>query len=336
MFQFDNLLKFNYVGYPDEIIQTFDAGNVTFNTPSKYIGLQQDLFGLKAVSRFGPVYVTTMPAQKKGERQSKTFGGGGAGQAAEHLVRPWEYRRNRFFLDTSYIKYYEPYCATIPRDPRVVINQAQEYVPAGLKGNDIQVWTMTRNATAELKKQAVAWYHLPTIGNTGRYADSYRSVPTTQDPNNQVQAGYWLKMDSTRYTYDPYTGILILNQEPEDQETALAVSYPVYQGNSPIGRYGEQGDAGDIIVLKLIKPIGTFKTTGNVAWRNIVKNTYYVGGQSFTEKDFGLRIMYQTPRGGQDEYMKTAGKGMKKQTKAITIMGLDRYQNTNPGDASPD
>src|SRR5438045_8963181 len=64
MFQFDNLLKFNYVGYPDEIIQTFDAGNVTFNTPSKYIGLQQDLFGLKAVSRFGPVYVTTMAAQK--------------------------------------------------------------------------------------------------------------------------------------------------------------------------------------------------------------------------------------------------------------------------------
>ncbi len=327
MFQFDNLLKFNYVGYPDEILQTFDAGNVTFNTPSKYIGIQNDLFGLKAVTRFGPLYVTMLAAQKKGERQNRSFGGG-TGAAVEHIIKPWEYRRNRFWLDTAYIKYYEPYCSTIPRtgNDDAIISKGGEYIPRGLNGKAIQVWQQTANITGDYTTKATAWYNLP-IQPPGGYDPIYRNGPTNSGySHDTVQTGFWLKMDSTRYTYDPITGILILNQEPDDNQFALAVSYPVYKNNAPLGRYGEDGLGGATpLVLKLLKPFGTFRNPTSPAWRNIVKNTYYVGGQSFTDQGFSLRIMYQTPRGGQDEYMMTAGKIMK----AISILGLDRYNNSN-------
>ncbi|MDP4243529.1 MAG: cell surface protein SprA [Bacteroidota bacterium] len=335
MFQFDNLLKFNYVGYPDEILQTFDAGNVTFNTPSKYIGIQNDLFGLKAVTRFGPVYVTALAAQKKGERQNRSFGGG-AGTAVEHVIKPWEYRRNRFWLDTAYIKYYEPYCAAIPRDPGFITKGGGEYIPDGLSSGRIEVWVQTNQQTNDHATTAVAWYNLPLEGSG--YAPSYRNM-SAQGSNDVVQAGYWLKMDSTRYTYDPYTGILILNQEPDDQQFALAVSFPVYKNNAPFDRYGEAAVGGQgPIVLKLLKPRATFKNPTFAAWKNVVKNTYYMGGQAFTDKDFSLRILYQNPRGGQDEYIQTAGKPpFKKQMKAISILGLDRYSNSSgQSDPTPD
>ncbi|MFI5202220.1 MAG: hypothetical protein ACHQNE_07520, partial [Candidatus Kapaibacterium sp.] len=150
MFQYDNLLNFHYTGYPDEILQEFDAGNVTFNTPSKYIGLQQDLFGLKAITRFGPVYVTTLAAQKKGQRESKSFGGG-AGAATEHIIYPWNYRRNRFFLDTSFIPRYESYYSAIP--PNTNVGQAP---------TKVEVWTTTLYRTGVIPPRlAVAYYNLP-------------------------------------------------------------------------------------------------------------------------------------------------------------------------------
>jgi hypothetical protein len=42
-FQFENLLKLGYKGYPEEIIQSIEAGNVSLTTPSQYIGTQQAL-----------------------------------------------------------------------------------------------------------------------------------------------------------------------------------------------------------------------------------------------------------------------------------------------------
>jgi len=38
-FSFDNIFKLSYQGFPEEIIQSIEAGDVTLKTPSKYIGI---------------------------------------------------------------------------------------------------------------------------------------------------------------------------------------------------------------------------------------------------------------------------------------------------------
>lgn len=320
MFQYDNLLNFHYTGYPDEILQEFDAGNVTFNTPSKYIGLQQDLFGLKAITRFGPVYVTTLAAQKKGQRESKSFGGG-AGAATEHLINPWEYRRNRYFLDTSFIPRYETYYSTIPPN-----QNAQFQAPT-----KVEVWTTTQFNTATNIRHAVAIYNLPAqSGSNYSLLRGLSGGPTS----SSVVSGNWIKMDTSRYRVDP-TGVLILSQDPEDQSTALAVSYETQPGGQQFG--DPSTDLQDsTLVIKLIKPANTFNTPSSPEWNNIVKSTYYIGGVNFDPSTFSGRIYLQAPGGHQLEYLDRAKNSNGPLLKAISVTGLDRYNNSNVQERTPD
>ena len=315
MFQYDNLLKFNYQGYPDEILQEFDAGNVTFSTPSQYIAPQQDLFGLKAVTRFGPLYLTLVAAQKKGERSQKSFGGG-AGVATEHQIQPWNYRRNRYFLDTSFIKYYEQKLSTIPEDGTPLVQQGT-----------VEVWTSTTAQTNQSIRNAVAWYSLPS--NNGQYPTYYQQVPTPND--GSVVTAHWIKMDTNRYTVDYSTGVLILSQDPEDVQTSLAVSYQTADGS----RYGEVSSNNDsTLVLKLLKPKNTYNDPSRPWWNNMLKNTYYIGGIGFDPTNFSTRIIFTAPGGHEIEYMRSAHGATP--LKAISVLGLDRYNNTNPADKTPD
>ncbi len=316
MFQYDNLLNFKYQGFPDEILQEFDAGNITFNTPSQYIAPQQDLFGLKAIMRFGPLYVTTVAAQKKGSRQSKSFGGG-AGAATDHLIQPWLYKRNRFFLDTSFAKYYEPAYSTIPEGGQPVVQQGT-----------VEVWTTTNQPFAINVRQGTAFYNLPASG--GGYPIGMQRDSSTRAP--YVVTGRWIKMDTTRYTVDYNTGVLILNQEPEDVYTSLAVSYTTANGI----QYGDQSTntIDSPLVLKMIKPLGTFTNITYPSWNNVLKNTYYIGGIGFDPSNFTGRIILTAPGGHQLEYLRAASGSTPE--KAISVMGLDRYNNSSPSNKSPD
>ncbi len=314
MFQYDNLLNFNYKGFPDEILQEFDAGNITFNTPSKYIGLQQDLFGLKAITRFGPLYVTAVAAQKKGQRETKSFGGG-SGSATDHIIRPWEYRKNRFFLDTSFIPLYQQYYSTIPPNNSFVAP------------TKVEVWTTTTNKTDLRARHANAYYYVPALAG-GNY------TPLESQPNNpQIQdfvTGYWIKMDSTRYSVDP-DGVLVLSQEPDDIQTALAVSYTAPNSQ----QYGMPStDPDSTLVLKLIKPAKTFENVNWPEWKNIVKSTYYIGGINFDPSSFSARLYVQMPGGHQLEYM--GNDSSQRLSKALSVTGLDRYNNSAVGDKTAD
>ncbi len=316
MFQYDNLLQFTYKGNPDEILQEFDAGNVSFTTPSQYIAPQQDLFGLKAITRFGPLYVTTVAAQKKGERQTKSFGGG-SGAATEHLVQPWLYKRNRFFLDTSFIKYYEPTLSTIPEGGTPLVTTGT-----------VEVWESTTNTTTNYRT-AVAHYSLPPSSRGSGYSPAIRNAIASGDT---IVYAKWIKLDSTRYTLDANTGVLIMSQEPPDVSQSLAVSYETPDGQ----QHGESSTTqiDSPLVLKLIKPAQTFQNPTFPEWNNIVKSTYYIGGVGFDATNFTARIILTAPGGHQVEYMRAAKNATLE--KAISIMGLDRYNNSSPSDKTPD
>ncbi|HWF43572.1 MAG TPA: cell surface protein SprA [Candidatus Kapabacteria bacterium] len=323
-FQFDNLLKFNYQGFSDEILQEFDAGNVTFNTPSQYIGLQDDLFGLKAITRFGPVYITALAAQKKGERQTRSFGSGN-GIATEHLIKPWEYRRNRFFLDTSFAQYYEAYYSTIPPNSNAITGSGKEYVDY----KSVQVWVSTTVTTSNYKN-AIAFYNLPGRSPSQSYTGKWI------DPKNAEVSGIWLKMDTSRYYVEPYSGVIVFNQEPEDNNSSIAVSYTTVN-KGVFTQYGDpenvaNNNTSNNLVLRLLKPQRTYQGTSSEAWNNILKNSYYIGGVGFSPEGFTGRVMYQEPNGHQNEYYRTASKPLR----AISVLGLDRYNNSSAGNKTAD
>lgn len=311
-FSFENLFKLQYQGFPDEIIQLIEAGNISLNTPSKYVGIQSALFGFKVVNRFGPLYLTAVAAQKKGERQNKNFGGGpGSSQGNEYNIIPSNYRRNSFFLDTSFIPRYEQYYSQEPPDP--------SYSDLILTGT-VRVWKRTI-PTSIKKTTAYTWYNLPPTTPSGTYGASFH---VNGDGRTGVSGPVEL-LDTNQYRVDYKTGVLYLNQEPSEDQF-IAVSY-----RTPDGRqFGEEGIGKDEVVLKLVKAERAFSDTATPSFKNVLRNSYYVGATNIDQNGFSARITYTFPTGQVYDQVKAA----EKTQKAIAVMGLDRYDNA--GNKTPD
>jgi hypothetical protein len=93
----------------DEIIQEVIAGWTNFDMPgtelSGYAGGKDGLFGIKVKSKLGPLTLTTIASQEKGEAQKLNLSLKNGG--SETPIAAGEYRRNVFFfLDTLYRNYY--------------------------------------------------------------------------------------------------------------------------------------------------------------------------------------------------------------------------------------
>lgn len=324
-FQFENLLKLGYTGFPDEILQSIEAGNVSLTTPSQYIGTQQALFGVKAVSRFGPLYVTALVAQKKGDRQSKSFGGGTGSTSLEHIIQPANYKRTNFFLDTIYISKYEPFYSSYQGRSDLFENDTNTLT----SDKSIEVWRSVPNTGGNVAnlRQGIAYYNLEPISTGSSYSATIRNG---NNVTGEIAKSYFVKVDTSQYTVNPYTGVLSLSQEPNDQDV-IAVYYLKKNGKQ-VGEASQAGDPNQPLVLKMIKPRDVFKTPSMPAWRNILKNSYYVGGAGFDDKDFNGRIIYTAPDGRQFENVRSHDG----QLKVVSALGLDRFQNSNPGIQQPD
>ena len=98
-FEYENQLKITYTGYEDEIIQKIEAGNVSMQT-SPLVGGAEALFGIKAQFKMGPLRLTTIASQKKGETKEVSVSGGSTAQ--DYSIRAYNYSDNHYFLDVIY------------------------------------------------------------------------------------------------------------------------------------------------------------------------------------------------------------------------------------------
>ena len=69
-FEFENQLKLDYHGKDDEILKQFQAGNVFFSSKSTLIPGAQSLFGIKSQLQFGKLFISTVIANQRSQRQS--------------------------------------------------------------------------------------------------------------------------------------------------------------------------------------------------------------------------------------------------------------------------
>ncbi|RZM04778.1 MAG: cell surface protein SprA, partial [Pedobacter sp.] len=133
-FDLENQLKLDYTGKDDEILKRFEAGNVSFPSRGTLIPGAQQLFGLKTQLQFGKLFVTTVLANQKSQRQSVDLQGGAASQPFE--IKGDEYEENRHFLMAQYFRNnYNRVMSTIP----AIISPIQI-----LK---VEVWVTNRNGT---------------------------------------------------------------------------------------------------------------------------------------------------------------------------------------------
>lgn len=356
-FDFENQLKLDYQGKDDEILKLFQAGNVSFSSKGTLIPGAQSLFGVKTQLQFGKLFVTTVLANQRSQRQSLGLEGGTASQMFN--LRADEYEENRHFLMAQYF--------------RRNYNRAMSQLPvvrSNVQVMRVEVWITNRTGATTDTRDVVAlmdlgedstyqgkWNPLPGAFPSNDANDLYRTIinaPNSRNsteiqsvltglglqPVQEFEKTFARKLQPTDYYFNPQIGFLSLNQQLQPDEV-LGVAYQ-YTYNGKVFQVGEfsqdvppdsSGNIQKTLFLKLLK--ATSQRPNLPIWDLMMKNVYSVGFGQLERQDFKLDVMYEEPSLGEKRYLPTDG--IKPQYEGIPILNLvnlDRLNNQN--DPQPD
>ncbi len=308
-FEYENQLKIKYTGYDDEIVQSVEAGNVSLQTPSSFIGSSQALFGVKAKFQMGPLTLTTLASQKKGQIKEVAVSGGAKEQTFE--FRAFEYATNHYFVDTVYRQQYDKYYLN---DPPIVDGNAQIV--------EEEVWVQRQGGIPDPnERQGVAFISLPSRNNG--YDESLRLIT---DVPGHIETGPFVKLDRSQYELDGdgYIGVVSFNTNVGDQQI-VGIAYRRADGT----QYGELirnvgSDSAAIrkpLILKMVKPKNLLSNGPGyaIAWNQLLKNIYPIPGigRNLKKEGFTLDLFRRVP-GGEDVNNLF-------NEPLLRVFGLDRY-----------
>jgi len=321
-FEYENQLKIKYTGFDDEIVQSVEAGNVSLSTPSSFVGSSQALFGVKAKFQMGPLSLTAIASQKKGQIKEVSVSGGAKEQTFE--FRAFEYATNHYFVDTSYGKYYFDY-----------YNNEPALVNADVQIIDEEVWVQRTGSIPEPgERLGVAYISLADRPGAG-YSEGMRVV---EDVPGQIETGPFVKLDRSQYELDGdgYLGVVSLNANVGDQQiVAIAYRTAGPGAGRQIGEFirdvGVDTTAlNKRLILKMLKPKNLLSNGPGyrMAWAQLLKNIYPIPGigRNLKKEGFSLDVYRRVP--GQEDVNNVLNQPL------LKVFSLDRF--TEGGTPAPD
>ncbi|HEY0059933.1 MAG TPA: cell surface protein SprA, partial [Flavisolibacter sp.] len=354
-FDFENQLKLDYQGKEDEILKQFQMGNVNFTSKGSLIPGAQSLFGIKTQLQFGKLFVSTVLANQRSQRQSLGLQGGSASQVFN--IRADEYEENRHFLMAHYF--------------RRNYNRAMEDLPlvrSNVQIQRVEVWVTNRTGITTDTRDVVAFMDLGEdssrfggvrgalpSNNTNSLYQTVVSNPNSRNstaasgvltglglqPVQDFEKTFARKLQPTDYFFNARIGFLSLNQ-PLQADEVLGIAYQ-YTYNGKVYQVGEfsqdvppdsSGNTQNVLFLKLLK--ATSQRPNLPIWDLMMKNVYSVGYGQLERQDFKLDVVYEEPSLGEKRYL-PLNNSIRPEYRGVpllTLVNLDNLNNNN--DPQPD
>ncbi|HVW94629.1 MAG TPA: cell surface protein SprA [Mucilaginibacter sp.] len=362
-FQFENQIKLDYTGKPDEIIQKIEAGTVSMPLNTTLITGSQALFGVKTKLKFGRLDVTTIMSQQRS--QSKTITITNGSQQGQFKFTPADYEANRhYFLSQFFRNQYNKALANIP------------IISSNINITKIEVWTTNRTNNTTDSRDVLA---LMDLGENSPYNTTlirggagYSGLPAgfkgpgfpqqsnslldnlpagsrlTNDPQNTIgtyfkntggsdnyaKLTYARKLTPKEYTLHPQLGYISLNY-PLNNDEVLAVAYQyTYNGvQYQVGEFSSDVPVNPVnpkvLYVKLLK--NQLLKTSLPTWKLMMKNIYSLNSFQVSPKDFRLSITRLDESGIEKPIMDEGQNTKSKLWLQITgLDNLDQQQNKQP------
>ena len=344
-FDFENKIKLRYEGKEDDILQLFEAADISFPLNTTLIQGSQQLFGFHTKLKFGKLTVDAVLSEKETSTENMQVKGGASSHEFE--IRADEYEENRhYFLAQYFYDNYNKAMATLP-----VVN-------SNVKIIRIEVWRTNVGAAVTQNRNILA---LTDLGESNpsniRVTGSTQEMPSNGSNNllqimnpaavrsiNSVTSYMqglgmtsgedYEKIESARllnsneYTFNSQLGFISLKQPlSNDQVLAVAFQYQVI-GDTTVYQVGELTTDGvndpNTLIVKLLK--STTVNTHGPLWRLMMKNVYFLKSSQLSRDNFRLNVLYENPEGGVGIGFFTEGPQQGKPL--IEVFGLDRMDAT--------
>ena len=363
-FQFDNQVKLDYTGHPDEIIQKIEAGTVSMPLNTTLITGSQALFGVKTKLKFGKLDVTTIFSQQRSKSQTITITNGS--QQGSFKLSTSDYDANKhFFLSQFFRDNYNKALANIP------------IISSNINITKIEVWTTNRINSTTNSRDILA---LMDLGENNPYNKTLvqggpgftglpagfkgpgfpqqsnsllRNLPAntrlTNDPQNTISTyfgssggsdnyaklTYARQLTTKEFTLHPQLGYISLNY-PLNNDEVLAVAYQyTYNGvQYQVGEFSSDvpvdATTPKVLYVKLLK--NQLLKTNLPTWKLMMKNIYPLNAFQISPNNFKLQITRLDDQSGIQKTIMGDGQNTKGKLwlQLTDLDNLDQQQNKQP------
>lgn len=361
-FDFENQMKLDYTGRPDEIIQKIEAGNVSLPLTSTLITGSQALFGLKTQLQFGRLNVTSIFSQQKSQPREINISNGS--QQNTFRISADSYEANKHFFLAQYF--------------RNRYNAALENLPI-IKSNvtitKVEVWVTNRSNSTVDSRDVVA---LMDLGENNPYNTSlfqgggsvlpagFQGPGFPQQSNNLLQSlpadarltnsnsintffqstggtdnysklTYARKLVEEReYKIHPRLGYISLNAALNaDEVLAVAFRYTENGVEYQVGEFSTDVPVDpnnpQVLFVKLLK--NEMLKTQLPTWDLMMKNIYSLGAYQVSRNNFNLNIFRLDDETGVEKPVIT---DRSKNSGKLWIQATRLDELNQVGDAKPD
>jgi len=320
-FDWENNIRITYDGHEDDIIQKVEAGNISLSLPAtQYVtfsGSNKGLFGLKAISKLGPLDITTIASIEQTKKEQQSYKG--SNEKKTTVIKDNQYVKDQHFIihewfrngvNSDTIPYYINDDFIIP--PYYPLSQEGYHYVGNVKIVDFELYKSSTSNDASI---------IPGI--------AYRDA-LAQDPTGTVQRNFIRMERNVDYYISPDYGYLRLNQSAYNVELGCTFSLILRDGSNKerlitIGHGITETDS--VLALKMIKPISS-SYADTKTWPLMLKNIYNLGTSNIIQEGFEVRIVNTNSATVTDRFRD--GRSF------LTLFGLDRQGKNGEGTPSDD
>jgi len=275
-FNWENNIRINYKGEEDDIIQSMDAGNVSLSLPGSQSLMgsasHQGLFGVKTVSKFGPMDVTAIASVVNTEKKSQEYKGKSEAQSFE--IKDYNYVTNKYFFIHEWFR----------NGVSEIVDGKPMYIPSfyplqsglHLIGNvvvrDFELYQLDQTTNAETNQ-----------------GTAYANLNDPQESNDQT--GNFKRLEQGQdYVLSEDLGYIRLRQKASDEVFGCTYIIADRTTGDTLAVIGEEISAtNDYLKMKMLKPRNL--NPSHPVWPLMFKNVYYLGATNINKEGFELRII---------------------------------------------
>lgn len=309
-FDWENNIRISYEGNEDEILQRVEAGNISLSLPAtQYVtfsGKNKGLFGLKAISKLGPVDITTIASIEQTRKEKQKFEG--SNEATTQQIFDYNYMKNRYFfihewyrngVDTTFTDF-----KTLHINPFYPLTEDGRHLQNNVVVRDFELYKSVLGSTPG-SVPGVAYVNPDNIGS---------------NPDDSVSITFVRMERDEEYYINEDLGYIRLNTVISD--AVLGAVFNIVAGEDTIRSIGKVDSTE--LQLQLIRRRSPIRN--EPVWDLMFKNIYFLGTANVNPDGFAVRIV--------NDLLSPPSERSADGISYLTSFGLD-LQNEN-GDLAPD
>ena len=302
-----NRLRLGYRGGEYELLQSLQAGNISYRSHNPLISMPSNLFGVTGDLWLGPLQLRFLTSiQRDNVRRMSVRRGR---QVYPFELKSSDYEANKHFFLSEYFA--QKYDAALKRLP---------LVSSEIKILRVAVWMESDNTSDNGGLVSRVTAH-STLSKEGE------APPEGQGAGEGVEIPYAVRLDEDDYEVNRLLGFISLKFPIADAKR-LAVAYE-YQYQGRIIRVGSfDADAAGTITAALL--VDRDKSPASELWPLMMKNGYSIGGSGGLTgpEDLEVKLSYVEPSTGVPTEMTPSGESW------MRWMGWDLQDSRGVGGVS--